>query len=219
MPPIRGNMFGMNAWHQTYERLRALAIDGVVIDRQLQFHFGYAAQRSVRAEATELPTLFVERLRELIRECEKGGKGAAGAVTPSDFPLVANLTQSVLDGLMKSVVGPQCEVKDIEDIYPATPMQEGYDIPYDRGSAFASVHNAIQVDDSDGNIRSRAVQASVATVDRSICNVANVVCVGRSSEGIAGGAQSSAVEVVGNGLVDDDSNGDGIDGSNVFGSR
>ncbi|HEU0076673.1 MAG TPA: amino acid adenylation domain-containing protein, partial [Longimicrobiaceae bacterium] len=56
----------------------------------------------------------LDELRALVAHCTSPG---AGGHTPSDFPL-ARLSQAELDGLLGHERG-------IEDVYPATPMQEG----------------------------------------------------------------------------------------------
>jgi amino acid adenylation domain-containing protein/non-ribosomal peptide synthase protein (TIGR01720 family) len=92
-------------------RPHLLDIVGAVEDGSLSFTWYYStnvhAERTITALADQLRTA----LREIIEHCaqpETGGR------TPSDFPL-ARLDQAAVDGLGR----------DIEDVYPLTPMQAG----------------------------------------------------------------------------------------------
>jgi len=125
-------MYGPNTVSEYFDRLHVLSINGMMVDGALQFSFDFSNHNhNLQPNALELPTLFVQQLRELIDECGDGKRGALGAVTPSDFPLVVpNLTQSMLDDVIMKSVGvvgqSQCVApSNIEDIYPTTPMQEG----------------------------------------------------------------------------------------------
>ncbi|WP_037940463.1 condensation domain-containing protein, partial [Streptomyces sp. NRRL WC-3719] len=78
--------------------------------------FDWAFSTAVHDEATVagLAERFAAELTELVGHCLTDG---AGGATPSDFPLVS-LSQAEVDRL----VG---DGRDVEDVYPLTPMQQG----------------------------------------------------------------------------------------------
>ncbi|TBV12885.1 non-ribosomal peptide synthase/polyketide synthase [Stutzerimonas kirkiae] len=95
----------LNAW---------LTIDGQVLGGQLSLRWTYS-ERLYRAETVQrLAESYQIELRGLIEHCLVSGNGG---ITPSDFPL-AHLQQTQLDAL-------PLPYRQIEDIYPLTPMQEG----------------------------------------------------------------------------------------------
>jgi acyl carrier protein len=79
---------------------------------QMKFDFTYAAAMHSEESVQQFTREFLNALREIIAHCQQPG---AGGRTPSDFPL-AGLEQAALDGLLK-------EQRDVEDIYPLSPMQ------------------------------------------------------------------------------------------------
>ncbi|PLP90484.1 non-ribosomal peptide synthetase [Pseudomonas sp. FFUP_PS_473] len=94
--------------------LAALEINCQVYAGELRLSWRFDAARFSRAR---LQVLLDDYLRELIRVLDHCMSPMAYGVTPSDFPL-AQLTQAQLDGL---AVPP----REIEDIYPLSPMQQG----------------------------------------------------------------------------------------------
>ncbi len=96
----------------------ALALNARIADGRLRIDCRYAGAQlradTVAALLADLNT----RLRALIALC---APGQAGGITPSDVPL-AGLGQRQLDALLHRLALPAAE---IEDIYPATPIQHG----------------------------------------------------------------------------------------------
>jgi hypothetical protein len=84
----------------------------------------------------------MDELREIVRHC---ADPAAGGYTPSDFAL-AKLNQRQLDEVMS-------RYRDVEDIYPMTPMQQGilYHILYAPESSLyitqitCTIHEAVDI--------------------------------------------------------------------------
>jgi amino acid adenylation domain-containing protein/non-ribosomal peptide synthase protein (TIGR01720 family) len=92
-----------------------LEVTASVFDQRFQVGWTYSSAVH-RAETVEtLARQYLEALRQLIAHCIARG---AGGYTPSDFPL-ARLDQQRLDQL----AGPG---KSIEDIYPLSPVQQGF---------------------------------------------------------------------------------------------
>ncbi|WP_410598328.1 non-ribosomal peptide synthase/polyketide synthase [Amycolatopsis sp. lyj-90] len=95
-------------------RPHLLDVVGQVTGDTLEFTWHYAEGVHDQATVIRLAAGMLENLRGLLGHCAEPG---AGGRTPSDFPL-AGLDQSTLDGL----VG---DGRDVEDVYPLTPMQAG----------------------------------------------------------------------------------------------
>ncbi|RCV48953.1 hypothetical protein DEF28_22170 [Marinitenerispora sediminis] len=97
-----------------HPRAHLLEVVGRVAGGRLVFDWAYA--RTVHEEGTvrALAERFTAGLADLVRFCLAEGVGGA---TPSDFPLVA-LDQAAVDRL----VG---DGRDVADVYPLTPMQQG----------------------------------------------------------------------------------------------
>ncbi|WP_158892622.1 non-ribosomal peptide synthetase [Amycolatopsis anabasis] len=85
-------------------------IDGEELELTWYYSVNLHREDTVRTLAREL----LGNLRGIIRHCAEPG---AGGRTPSDFPL-AGLDQSIVD----SLVG---DGREVEDVYPLTPMQAG----------------------------------------------------------------------------------------------
>ncbi|WOX15494.1 non-ribosomal peptide synthetase [Streptomyces sp. N50] len=96
------------------ERPYLLDVVGLVEDGRLGFTWIYADTVFEATTITRLAEGFVTALRGVVRHCLLGSSGGA---TPSDFPL-ARLDQAGVD----RVVG---DGRDVEDVYPLTPMQSG----------------------------------------------------------------------------------------------
>jgi amino acid adenylation domain-containing protein/non-ribosomal peptide synthase protein (TIGR01720 family) len=96
-------------------RRHDLDLTGAVIGGQLQFSWSYSA--GLAPDLMEgLAEAFTRRLRTLIAHCQV----SPGGFTPSDFPL-ARLDQPTLDRVLAEIDQPQ----SVEDIYPASPIQQG----------------------------------------------------------------------------------------------
>ncbi|OXM48870.1 non-ribosomal peptide synthetase [Amycolatopsis alba] len=95
-------------------RPHLLDVVGQVTGDTLEFTWHYAEGVHEEATVTRLADGMLENLRGLLGHCAEPG---AGGRTPSDFPL-AGLDQSTVDEL----VG---DGRDVEDVYPLTPMQAG----------------------------------------------------------------------------------------------
>ncbi len=88
-----------------------LIINGKVIDGRLQFTLSFHRDEYHVESIERLAQEFKKGLCEVIEHCSKATKRH----TPADFPL-AKVTQKQLD---------DWQYEPIEDIYPATPMQQG----------------------------------------------------------------------------------------------
>ncbi|MEH2523002.1 MULTISPECIES: non-ribosomal peptide synthase/polyketide synthase [unclassified Bradyrhizobium] len=94
---------------------RWLSINGQVREGQLRLSFSYGRRRYRRATIERLAEHYAAALRELVDHCTGGARG----MTPSDFAL-SGLNQADLDTL-----GTTIDCREIEDIYPLSPMQQG----------------------------------------------------------------------------------------------
>ncbi|HEY7489757.1 MAG TPA: amino acid adenylation domain-containing protein, partial [Candidatus Tectomicrobia bacterium] len=95
-------------------RRHLLNVSGSVSEDRLQLVWIYSENVHRRSTIERLAYGYLQALRTLITHCQSP---EAGGYTPSDFPL-AGLEQSRLE----SLVGND---RDLEDIYPLSPMQEG----------------------------------------------------------------------------------------------
>ncbi|MFH0344255.1 MAG: amino acid adenylation domain-containing protein, partial [Chromatiales bacterium] len=95
-------------------RSHLLSVNGLIAEGRLQLTWTYSENLHRRATIAKLSQGFKRALRALIAHCRSP---EAGGYTPSDFPL-AGLDQRTLDRLV-------AEDRDLEDIYPLSPMQEG----------------------------------------------------------------------------------------------
>ncbi|MDT8913030.1 non-ribosomal peptide synthase/polyketide synthase [Amycolatopsis sp. PS_44_ISF1] len=100
--------------HPGQRRAHRLDVVGAVVADRLELTWDYCpavhSEATVRRRAEEL----LAALAEIVAHC--AGPGAGGR-TPSDFPL-ARLDQSTVD----EIAG---DGRDVEDLYPLTPMQSG----------------------------------------------------------------------------------------------
>jgi len=101
--------------HRSNDRPALFEVAGAVGGDRLHMRFIYSENRHLRSTVERLANDFLAVLRSLISHCLT--PGVAGC-TPSDFPL-ARLSQPVLDRLVAGAPGR------IEDLYPASPMQQG----------------------------------------------------------------------------------------------
>ncbi|MCG8919824.1 amino acid adenylation domain-containing protein [Actinokineospora sp. PR83] len=95
-------------------RSHLLDVTGMVEDGELELSWLYSTEVHDEHTVRDLADALVAALRELVAHCAEPGSGGA---TPSDFPL-ARLTQAQVDLIA-------ADGRDVEDIYPATPMQAG----------------------------------------------------------------------------------------------
>ena len=89
-----------------------LCIDAHIRDGQFSLTCRYSGERHEAASIQRLLDAYSDALDEVIEHCR-----CHAAVTPSDFPALA-LTQVQLDALPVAA-------RDIEHLYPLTPMQQG----------------------------------------------------------------------------------------------
>ncbi|MGJ5235897.1 amino acid adenylation domain-containing protein, partial [Bradyrhizobium oligotrophicum] len=94
---------------------RWLSINGQVMDRELRLTFSFGCRRYRRVTIERLAECYSAALRELVAHCTSGVHG----ITPSDVPL-SRLSQSELD-----LLGGTQDWREIEDVYPLSPMQQG----------------------------------------------------------------------------------------------
>ncbi|WP_271537163.1 non-ribosomal peptide synthetase, partial [Bradyrhizobium sp. CCBAU 45321] len=94
---------------------RWVSINGQIGEGQLRLSFSYGRRRYRRATIERLVEHYAASLRELVAHCTGGARG----ITPSDFAL-SNLKQADLDALVAAI-----DCREIEDIYPLSPMQQG----------------------------------------------------------------------------------------------
>ncbi|MFE2085320.1 non-ribosomal peptide synthase/polyketide synthase [Streptomyces scopuliridis] len=100
--------------HPAELRSHVLEVVGAVQDGVLAFTWSYSANLHDRETVRSLAERFTAELRSLIEHCAEPDSGGC---SPSDFPLV-RLTQAEID----LIAG---DGRDIEDIYPLTPLQSG----------------------------------------------------------------------------------------------
>ena len=95
-------------------RVWVLEINGAVTDGQLRLHWTYSAAQFEATTIARVAARFHEKLLRVVEHCRDA---EAGGRTPSDYPL-ARLSQAEVD----QVAG---DGRVVEDIYPATPLQQG----------------------------------------------------------------------------------------------
>ncbi|MFL6125110.1 condensation domain-containing protein, partial [Actinophytocola sp.] len=91
----------------------------------LEVHWGYSTHRHREDTVRRLAQRYAHHLTELIEHCAAG----AGGATPSDFPL-AGLDQPTLDRMLATLADGVADgaggiARDIEDVYPLSPLQSG----------------------------------------------------------------------------------------------
>ncbi|WP_344010807.1 amino acid adenylation domain-containing protein, partial [Streptomyces thermospinosisporus] len=112
---IRGRLPSLGHDHAPDE-LRPYLLDvvGMVEDGRLGFTWIFSGEVFDRSTVERVAGEHVAALRALVDHCQDP---AAGGATPSDFPL-AGLDQAAVDRLAG-------DGRDVEDIFPLTPMQSG----------------------------------------------------------------------------------------------
>ncbi|MFJ9034843.1 amino acid adenylation domain-containing protein, partial [Streptomyces sp. NPDC102274] len=100
--------------HAAEQRSHVLEVVGAVQEGVLAFTWSYSANLHDRETVRSLAERFTAELRSLIEHCAEPDSGGC---SPSDFPLV-RLTPAEID----LIAG---DGRDIEDVYPLTPLQSG----------------------------------------------------------------------------------------------
>ncbi|MBN6039792.1 non-ribosomal peptide synthase/polyketide synthase [Amycolatopsis sp. 195334CR] len=100
--------------HPEEARPFPLDITAEISEGRLRVAWAYAGARFDDAEMARVAEAFTGALRDLIAHCAEPGTGGA---TPGDFPLV-RLDQTTVDTLLDGG-------RDVADVYPLTPMQQG----------------------------------------------------------------------------------------------
>ncbi|NEQ65236.1 MAG: amino acid adenylation domain-containing protein, partial [Symploca sp. SIO2D2] len=108
--------------HQSPKGKRAhwLDLNGVIVEGQLQITWTYSSCIHKDQTITNQAKKYIEVLQNLIAYCQSPENQG---FTPSDFPAI-NLTQEELDALVLKLQADATN-KNIESIYPLSPMQEG----------------------------------------------------------------------------------------------
>ena len=120
------------------ERRYKLQLVCTVINGELQISWEYSNEIHHAETVTQLAAEYLAELERLIRHCQSPD---AGGFTPSDFP-EAELTQPQLDELIVSLSLAGSPKKEIEAIYPLSPLQEGllFHKLYDNSSSMYVSH-------------------------------------------------------------------------------
>ena len=105
---------GGSARSRRGSRSYLIDVSGGIGVGQLRMVFSYSDKLYRRETIERLGTHFMESLQSVIAHCTQTD---AGGCTPSDFPL-AQLDRSALERLVGTG-------REIEDLYPATPLQSG----------------------------------------------------------------------------------------------
>ncbi|MHC5760523.1 amino acid adenylation domain-containing protein [Nostoc sp.] len=100
-------------------RAHLLDINSVITGERLKIEWIYSTNLHQQTTIATLAQDFVKILQELIAHCSSP---ESGGYTPSDFSLV-KLNQLELDQLLASL--GKTNSKNVEDIYPLSPMQQG----------------------------------------------------------------------------------------------
>jgi amino acid adenylation domain-containing protein/non-ribosomal peptide synthase protein (TIGR01720 family) len=115
------------------ERPHLITIAGAIIGGRLRLHWRFSDAVHRQTSIETVAGACQAHLLALIDHC---CRPQSQGCTPSDFPL-ANLSQPALDRLVASLA-PEVEAREIEDIYPLTPLQHGmlYDSLRDPETGF-----------------------------------------------------------------------------------
>ncbi|SDR22076.1 non-ribosomal peptide synthase domain TIGR01720/amino acid adenylation domain-containing protein [Paraburkholderia fungorum] len=124
-----------------------LDITALVVDGVLDLHWRFSPDVLNHTAVQHLAAQTVQALRELIAHCVDASSGA----TAADFPL-ARIDQNTLDAM-------RLPLHDIDDIYPATPLQQGL-LFHSLLTAGAGMYlNQLRLT-LDGTLDPRALQAA-----------------------------------------------------------
>jgi len=120
------------------ERLYKLQVVCSVVGGELQIGWEYSNEIHHAETVTQLAAEYLAGLERLIRHCQSAD---AGGFTPSDFP-EADLTQPQLDELIASLSLTGSPKRELEAIYPLSPLQEGllFHSLYDNSSSMYVSH-------------------------------------------------------------------------------
>ncbi|HSL53916.1 MAG TPA: condensation domain-containing protein, partial [Pyrinomonadaceae bacterium] len=120
------------------DRLYKLQLVCSVVGGELQINWEYSSEIHHAETVTQLAAEYVAELERLIRHCQSPN---AGGFTPSDFP-DAELTPAQLDELIASLSLTGSPKKEIEAIYPLSPLQAGilFHSVYDNSSSMYVSH-------------------------------------------------------------------------------
>ncbi len=102
------------------QRVNALDIVAFVKDAKLKLAFSFARDYLDAFEVELLAERYLQNLRDLIAHCRLP---SSSGLTPSDVPLLRR-DQAQLDALVRTVAA-HADPRQIETIYPATPVQRG----------------------------------------------------------------------------------------------
>jgi amino acid adenylation domain-containing protein/non-ribosomal peptide synthase protein (TIGR01720 family) len=107
-------------------RAHALDVTGAVLDGRLRLTLTWSEDVHAPGRIDALARALEDSLRAIAARCRDP---SAGGLTPSDVPL-AGLGQAALDRLLEG------RERDVEDVYPLTPLQEGmlFHALYESGS-------------------------------------------------------------------------------------
>ncbi|MDH0896152.1 MULTISPECIES: non-ribosomal peptide synthetase, partial [unclassified Pseudomonas] len=133
-----------------------LSVEGQVYGGELSLRWGYSSEMYRRETIQRLADELVVELHAVIEHCTRAN---AHALTPSDFPL-AKLTQVQLDAL-------PVPARNIEDVYPLSPMQQGmlFHTLYEQAAGDYINQLRVDVDGLDAERFQAAWQATVAVHD------------------------------------------------------
>ncbi|MFD4672028.1 amino acid adenylation domain-containing protein [Lentzea sp. NPDC058450] len=121
--------------HDGDTRPHLVDVVGTVLAGRLEFRWYYSENVHDEETIAKLADQFVAELTAAVEHCLTAD---AGGRTPSDFPL-ARLDQSTVD----EIVGRR---RDVEDVYPLTPMQNGmlfHSLMDSSGTAYFEQINAV----------------------------------------------------------------------------
>ncbi len=99
---------------EAHTRASLIEVNGSVANGRLAIVWAYSENRHRRGTIEALAGRFLDALRSIVEHCTAPG---VEGFTPSDFPL-ARIDQADLERLLAGA-------GRVEDVYPATPMQEG----------------------------------------------------------------------------------------------
>ncbi|MBD2448701.1 non-ribosomal peptide synthase/polyketide synthase [Nostoc sp. FACHB-152] len=117
MQPASESAGKMHGWQNN--RTHLLEINSIITGERLQIEWTYSSNFHQRTTIESLAQEFIETLQKLIAHCSSPENGG---YTPTDFPLI-KLNQLELDQLLASL--GKTNWRNIEDIYPLSPMQQG----------------------------------------------------------------------------------------------
>ncbi|WGV24586.1 non-ribosomal peptide synthetase [Halotia branconii] len=105
------------------DRTHLLEVNALVASGKLQLNWTYSQNIHQQSTIEALAANFINALTDIINHCQSTD---VGGYTPSDFP-EAELTQEYLDNLIAEMATRDIanHKKNIESIYPLSPMQEG----------------------------------------------------------------------------------------------